>query len=190
MAFLASDGSAKRFSVELKAALVPNHSRRSLLISPAILLLTPSVVNAAMDNSQKVFVQGKTLTTDEARDRFVEARKSMQYLLENFDEICKGGGDNVRRYLGTVGTSSGMFGVVKVMKILSQEADDLVEFTEAANEVEQCVQQADGSSYMAIFVTTSSSGTPPEKYFSDALVEIKRCIKAMDEVARQIDLKF
>ena len=49
------------------------------------------------------------------------------YLLHNYDSICDGGGDNVRRYLGTVGTSSGLFGIQKAMKALSERADDIVE---------------------------------------------------------------
>ena len=43
---------------------------------------------------------------------------------------------------------------------------------------------------MAIFVTTSTSYTPPEKYFKDAKIEIERCAKNMDELAAMIDLKL
>lgn len=61
--------------------------------------------------------------------------------------------------------------------------------TELATEVEKTIQQADGSAYMAIFVSTSSSSTPPTRYFKDARVEIERCAKTMDEIANMIDLK-
>ena len=60
--------------------------------------------------------------------------------------------------------------------------------TELANEVEKSIQQADGSAYMAIFVTTSSSSTPPSRYFKDARVEIERCSSALDELAAMIGL--
>ena len=43
---------------------------------------------------------------------------------------------------------------------------------------------------MAIFVVTSTSSTPPAKYFNDAKIEIKRCAKAMDDLAVMIDLKL
>jgi len=43
---------------------------------------------------------------------------------------------------------------------------------------------------MAIFVTTSTSYTPPEKYFKDAKIEIERCAKSMDELAAMVDLKL
>ena len=61
--------------------------------------------------------------------------------------------------------------------------------TELATEVEKTIQQADGSAYMAIFVSTSSSSTPPARYFKDARVEIERCAKTMDEIANMIGLK-
>jgi hypothetical protein len=57
-------------------------------------------------------------------------------------------------------------------------------------EVEKTIQQADGSAYMAIFTTTSTSGVPPAKYFKDARVEIERCAKCLDELAGMIGLKF
>ena len=62
--------------------------------------------------------------------------------------------------------------------------------TELSREIEQNIEQADGSAYMAIFVTTSTSYTPPEKYFNDAKVEIERCEKNMDELAAMINIKF
>jgi hypothetical protein len=147
---------------------------------------------AMMINSQTVFEVGKALTVDQAEARFKEGRESIQYLLDHYDEICAaGGGDNVRRYLGTVGTSSGLYGIGKVMKVLLEDEDrveDVVEYTETVNEVNQSIQQADGSAYMAIFATTSTSYTPSEKYFADAKVEIKNCIQAMDKLAAQIGI--
>lgn len=143
-----------------------------------------------MENAPNVFAVGKALTLPEAETRFREGRKSVQYLLDNFDSIAERGGDEVRRYLGTVGTTSGLFGISKVMKVLMERADDVVEYTETMNEVDKSIQQADGSAYMAIFVTTSTSYTPPAKYFGDAKVEVERCIKAMDELAAMIDLKL
>jgi len=131
-----------------------------------------------------------TLTPEEAEERFRAGRETVNDLLKNYDEICDGGGDNVRRYLGTVGTSSGLFGIAKAMKALGERADDIVEYTELAREIEQTIEQADGSAYMSIFVTTSTSYTSPEKYFKDAKIEIERCAKSMDELAGMIGLKL
>ena len=127
---------------------------------------------------------------EEAEERFRAGRASVDYLLNNYNEICEGGGDNVRRSLGTVGTQSGLFGISKAMKTIADKADDIVEYTELSSEIEQCIQQADGSAYMAIFVTTSTSYTPPEKYFADAKVEVKRLAKAMDDLAVMVGISL
>lgn len=166
--------------------------RRSILTILATWTLcndkSPSL--AAMANTQTVFQVGQSLTVAEAEARLRQGRTSAQYLLDHYDEICQGGGDNVRRYLGTVGTTSGLYGISKVMNTLADNADDFVEYTELSNEVLKAIQQADGSAYMAIFVTSSTSQTPPSKYFGDAKIEVKRCLKALDELAALIDLKI
>ena len=144
--------------------------------------------NTTSSSSGMMFEIGKELTEEQAIKRLKGGMESLQYLLEHYDEICEGGGDNVRRYLGTVGTTSGLFGISKVLKRLSDRADDIVEYTETATEIEKCIQQADGSAYMAIFVTTSTSYTPPSKYFADAKIEIKRCIRSMNDLYTLINL--
>ena len=140
--------------------------------------------------NSNVFKEGKALTEEEAVIRLREGRKSAQYLLDHYDQICERGGDEVRRYAGTVGTSSGLFGIGKVMTALADRADDFVEYTELSNEVLKSLQQVDGSAYMAIFVTTSTSQTPPSKYFADAKIEVKRAIKALDDLAALIDVQL
>ena len=67
------------------------------------------------------------ITRQEAIQRFNAGRESVSYLLEHYDEICEGGGDNVRRYLGTVGVSSGLFGIGKALKVLGEDVEDIVE---------------------------------------------------------------
>jgi hypothetical protein len=146
---------------------------------------------AVMDNnSQKVFEVGKVLTIEQAKERLQEGQTSLSYLLDHFDEICeKGGGDNVRRYLGTVGMSSGLFGIQKVMKLLQTEADDIVDYTETMNDINAAINGADGSAYMAIFVSSSSSSTPPQRYFDDAKIEVKRAVQSMKDLVEQLDIK-
>ena len=159
------------------------------LSATAIIGNSGYVANAAMKSDQKVFEVGKDLTLDEAKARFKEGQESLDYLLKNYDEICEGGGDNVRRYLGTVGTTSGLYGIAKVMKILQAEADDIVEYTEIMNEVNSALVGADGSAYMAIFTGTSTSGVPESKYYADAKIEIKRAIASMQELAKQVNIR-
>lgn len=79
-----------------------------------------------LDNSSIKVGKIKDLTQEEAEQRFRDGRKSLDFLINNYKEICDVH-HHVRRYLGTVGTSSGLFGISKAMKALSERADDIVE---------------------------------------------------------------
>lgn len=164
--------------------------QNSLIFSGIIITANPSTSKAVVMDASANRGTLKDLTMEEAEERYRAGRATVDYLLKNYDEICNGGGDNVRRYLGTVGTTSGLFGISKAMKTLAEKADDIVEYTELSREIEQCIEQADGSAYMAIFVTTSTSYTPPSKYFDDAKIEVKRLAKAMDELAAMVGLSL
>ena len=108
---------------------IQKSTRRSFLGTTATILVVANLpANAVvMDSSQSKVGTVKSLTPEEAEERFRAGRKTVDYLLKNYDEICDGGGDNVRRYLGTVGIASGLFGISKAMKTLSERADDIVE---------------------------------------------------------------
>ena len=177
------------------SSISSSRSRRSFLqntlfVSGIIITANPSTSKAVVMDASANRGTLKDLTMEEAEERYRAGRATVDYLLKNYDEICNGGGDNVRRYLGTVGTTSGLFGISKAMKTLAEKADDIVEYTELSREIEQCIEQADGSAYMAIFVTTSTSYTPPAKYFGDAKIEVKRLAKAMDELAAMVGLSL
>ena len=112
----------------------PASSRRSfldalLLVSTTASALLPSAPAdaAVLDPARNGGGTLQDLAPDEAERRFRDGRETVSYLLTNYDAICDGGGDNVRRYLGTVGTGSGLFGISKAMKALSERADDIVE---------------------------------------------------------------
>lgn len=144
-----------------------------------------------MDSSQKelkAFKPGESMGVDEAKDRFRLARKDVQYLLDNYDEICKGGGDNVRRYLGTVGVASNMYGITKVVKELRTEADDLVDYMETMDEFNAYLYQAEGAAYQSLFVEHSSAKGSPETFLATAKNDVKSMLKYMDELALQLHL--
>jgi hypothetical protein len=166
-------------------------SRRALMNVPVNLFFLSQLQTLPSNAAQGEKVKAP-LTFDEAEIKFREGYKSINYLLDNYEEVCEGGGDNVRRYLGTIVSNkpSGLVGISKVMKAMEDRADDFIEFTETSEEVIKSINQADGSAYMAIFVTTSTSYTPPKKYFDDALIEVKRCKKAMEQVASMVDIKL
>ncbi|GKZ00052.1 hypothetical protein MPSEU_000958600 [Mayamaea pseudoterrestris] len=160
------------------------------MIQPIFAKGRPRLKRQLTSTLETPFTPGELLTVDQALERFQKGRESLNYLIQHYAEVqANGGGDNIRRYLGTVGTSSGLYGISKVMRSLQHAADvDLVEFTECMTEIEQAIQQADGSAYMAIFVTTSTSGVSPEKYYGDALIEAKRAARSMDEMAALLGL--
>lgn len=169
---------------------------RHLLLSSAasvVAIRNPHIATAVvMDSSGTPAVfssTGQPMTIQEAKDRLIEAKKSLSELVDKYDEIAKGGGDNVRRYLGTVGVTSGLYGINRVLKTLQEEAKDVVEYTENLNEFDYSLRAADTAVYSANFVEYSSAKTKPEKFFEDARIEIDRMQVYLDEMMSQLDLK-
>ena len=70
--------------------------------------------------------------------------------------------------LGTVGVTSGMYGITKVMKELQDEAEDIVEYVEDMNEFNAFLNQADTACYSANFVEFSAAKTKPEEFYRNA----------------------
>lgn len=177
-----------------------SRSRRSFLtrnafglVAGASLLVAnaPPAAATLMDATQdeaKTFTPGSKLSVEDGKKRFSLARKEVQYLLDNYDEICQGGGDAVRRYLGTVGVASNMYGITKVVKDLRDEAEDLVEFTETANEFEAYLFQADGAAYQSLFVEHSSAKGTPASFLATAKKDVLSMQRYMDDLARQLNL--
>ena len=151
-------------------------------------LLQPNEAIAVVTDEykKKIFQPGETLSRTAALERFQLARQSLRELLANYDSISEGGGDNVRRYLGTVGTTSGLYGIGKVLKDLQPFADDPVAYTEAMNDFSYFLSAAESAAYSAIFVVTSSSSTPPAKYFADAKRAAQKMQVLLDEMEQEI----
>eukprot|EP00591_Stephanopyxis_turris_P006938 CAMPEP_0195523018 /NCGR_PEP_ID=MMETSP0794_2-20130614/21759_1 /TAXON_ID=515487 /ORGANISM="Stephanopyxis turris, Strain CCMP 815" /LENGTH=144 /DNA_ID=CAMNT_0040652917 /DNA_START=367 /DNA_END=801 /DNA_ORIENTATION=+ len=144
-----------------------------------------------MDSNQKeikTFQPGQKIGVDEAKNRFTLARQDVQYLLDNYEDISKGGGDAVRRRLGTVGVSSYMYGIGKVVNELREEADDLVEYTETMNEFNAYLYQAEGAAYQSLFVEHSSASGTPESFLATAKQDVRQMQKFMDQLAVQLRL--
>jgi hypothetical protein len=72
---------------------------------------------------------------DAGKARFQLAIRDVDILLDNYDALARSGGDTVRLYLGTQGVKSNMFGIMKVLKSLKEEADDIVEYTEGKERI-------------------------------------------------------
>jgi hypothetical protein len=175
-----------------------NHRRRRFLqtafvAAAASLLPSSPSLGVIMDNTSdeaKVFTAGQAIGSKEAKARFLKAKADLKYLVDHYDDIVKsGGGDGVRRYLGTVGVTSNMYGISKVLKELQQDADDIVEFTENMNDFDSALLAADTACYSAIFVEYSAAKTKPEKFFADALQEVKRMQAAMEAMSAELQIK-
>lgn len=148
-----------------------------------------AVVMVPNGEGGNVFQPGAKLSPDDAKKRFLLARTDMCYLLDHYSEISSaGGGDAVRRYLGTVGVTSGMYGILKVLKILQEEADDIVEYTETMDEFNAYLYQAEGAAYQSLFVEHSSAKGTPESLLATAKQDIVQMKKYMDMMATQLGL--
>jgi hypothetical protein len=143
-----------------------------------------------MDNPKvKAFEVGKPMDVDDAKTRFKEARQTLNYLIDNYEEIRKGGGDNVRRFLGTVGTTSSMYGISRVLKELQDDSVDIVEYTENMQDFDYYLRAADTAVYSANFVEFSAAKTKPEKFFDDAKSDCVKMIECMEKMAAELKLQ-
>eukprot|EP00594_Rhizosolenia_setigera_P006094 CAMPEP_0178952110 /NCGR_PEP_ID=MMETSP0789-20121207/7611_1 /TAXON_ID=3005 /ORGANISM="Rhizosolenia setigera, Strain CCMP 1694" /LENGTH=177 /DNA_ID=CAMNT_0020633081 /DNA_START=277 /DNA_END=810 /DNA_ORIENTATION=+ len=150
----------------------------------------PSLAVMMKNDSKEatVFTPGEAIGKDLALERFQLAREDLKYLLANYDSISQGGGDNIRRYLGTVGVNSGMYGITKVLKVLQDESDDIVEFTESMNEFNSYLNLADSACYSANFVEFSAAKTKPEQFFQQAKDNANSMLTYMDKMGKEIGL--
>jgi hypothetical protein len=128
----------------------------------------------------------KYFSVQDAKQRFQEARKDLRYLIENYTDISKAGGDAVRNYLGTQGVNSNLYGIQKVLKILQKEACDIIEYTEAMDEFNAYYYQAEGAAYQSLFVEHSSAKGTPESFLKTAKQDLDQLEKYMDIVASQL----
>jgi len=157
------------------------------IISPALVVGGWQPPANAAAAAAEVFT-GK-LTVDQAKQRFQLARADLQYLQDHYTEIINtGGGDGVRNYLGTQGVSSNLFGIQKVLKMLQQEADDIVEYTETMDEFNAYYYQAEGAAYQSMFAEHSSAKATPEQLLATARKDITELVKYMDQLAVQLNL--
>ena len=110
--------------------------------------------------------------------------KAMVDLLANWEVATKAAvqnaegdaidGDAVRRVVGSVGTSSPLFGVDKVLKIVGSDLDargavDFIDFTELSDEVVVKLRETNDMAYSAIFSDASGNYGRPGQGSKDYL---------------------
>ena len=148
----------------------------------------PSPANALLVDNSSPDLPAFKGDISEAKQRFQLAIKDIDDLITNYDAISKTGGDNVRLYLGTQGVKSHMYGIMKVLKSLKDEADDIVDYTEAMNEFEAYLFQAEGAAYQSLFVEHSSAKGTPESLLKTAKGDVMNMRKYMGALATQLHL--
>jgi hypothetical protein len=190
--------STRRLSQQRSSRHEVTRRREFLLVQAALFGAVMNVYPAGASTASlpqqqplknNVFADNKNFSTEEATKRFLAAREDLKYLVENYAEITRNGnGDSVRNYLGTQGVNSNLYGIQKVLKVLTESADDIVEYTEAMEEFNAYYYQAEGAAYQSLFVEYSSAKGSPEMYLATAKQDILQMQKCMDRLAQQLNL--
>mmetsp|Transcript_15269 Transcript_15269/g.45598 ORF Transcript_15269/g.45598 Transcript_15269/m.45598 type:complete len:182 (-) Transcript_15269:26-571(-) len=150
---------ARNFAPPQRCAL----PRRALLLAP---LLAPRAAGAA--------------DVAAARAQWKAASKEINDILKDWESI-QGGGDGIRRRIGTVGTTSPLFQIEKACRALIPEAEDPVEFGDALEELVLGLGRVDGMAYSSNFA--GGSGKPSE---NSATVYIERSRKELQALKKDV----
>ena len=164
------------------AALRVSLSRRQLgglLVSTSA--LTPVAASATgnmpavqgkptvMDGAVK-----KAATPEAARAQIAAGFTEINRLFAEFDSIVAGGGgDNVRRALGVVGTESPIYLIEPAFRLLFESDESLpMEYIELVESLMRNLSSADSEAYSAIFIEFSSAKGKPADYFARSKVAV------------------
>mmetsp|Transcript_22287 Transcript_22287/g.32575 ORF Transcript_22287/g.32575 Transcript_22287/m.32575 type:complete len:202 (+) Transcript_22287:147-752(+) len=150
----------------LKALPEPQPQRRrflnSIIAKSTLLITIPPPSNAVT-----------TITPESARAQLDAVISNTDKLLADWDTVTKGGGDAIRKELGTVGTGSPFYQINKAIRVLQNDANDPVAFGDASEQFEIRLAGADAMAYSAVFTGGSGKPTPPEVYFKKSKVEVE-----------------
>ena len=100
-------------------------------------------------------------------------------------EAYPGGGDGVRRALGTVGTTSPLYQIEKAVRKLLPDAEDPAEASEALEDLMLCLQRADSMAYSSNFA--GGSGNPAENSPKALMKKAKKEVVALQKQAKRLD---
>ena len=126
---------------------------------------------SAMDGSVK-----KASTPEAAKKQITEGYAALSGLLDGFEEVTSaGGGDGVRRVLGTVGTESPCYLIEPAFRLLFDADENLpMEYIESVESLMRNLASADSEAYSAIFIEFSSAKGKPEDYFKRSKAAVAR----------------
>ena len=137
------------------------------LLPLAFLPASPTLTYAASPGTVK------PPTVEEARARLASSRETLDALLSDYPSISAKGGDEIRRYLGTVGTTSPLLGIRTTLKVLQDSAEDIVTYTEAMETFDRILSSADQEAYSSMFVEFSAAKGKPEDFYERARKDIE-----------------
>ena len=137
-------------------------SRRSFLARSPV---TASYVASILSTPKTTLA----LTTDAAKEQWTRSVAVIDKLLQNWPSS----GDAIRVELGTQGTTSPLFQIDKALKVLRENTDDIVEYTELEEEFQLTLSRADSMAYSANFAGGSGKPTPPAVYIEKAKKEVE-----------------
>ena len=124
------------------------------------------------------------LAESAARAQWNAALKELDAIVSDFDAI-QGGGDGIRRRLGTVGTTSPLFQIEKACQKLLGEAEDPAEFADALEEFMLGVGRVDGMAYSSNFA--GGSGKPSENSAATYIARSKKELVVLKVTAAKMD---
>lgn len=126
---------------------------------------------------------------------FVKIYDELVRLDQNWDQIVKGEGDNVRRVLGNVYKppvcESPLCNYQGLIKNYAQNHGDeieLDEYDEKSEELLEALNQADFLAYSALF-SDYGNGGGGRNYIADSRKQVKKAIVAIDAVIKIIEKK-
>lgn len=119
-----------------------------------------------------------------ARERVAAVAQKLEELAntETFAKVAAGGGDSIRRELGTVGTTSPLFDAEKAFKALAEEVEDPELYFETLEKLKEAVSNADADAYSSIFSMNSAAATPPQVYTDRSFKEVQDARSAVRQL--------
>ena len=157
--------------------------RRSFLVqAPFVTIATSSSIISTLTGAVK---PAFAVDVDGAKAQWNSAVNTIDNLLGNWDTFAKGGGDAIRTELGTQGITSPLFQIDKALKVLRDNVDDLVEFTEQSEEFGLALSRADSMAYSANFAGGSGKPTPPAVYIEKSkkeVIDLQRIAKSISSL--------
>ena len=170
-------------------ALRPTHTSLQAMsthdaatMSRRFVLLKAPLVAAGVTAGAMICVPRPALaiSTEAAKEQWKESVKVIDAMLSDWSSLK--GGDAIRVGLGTQGTTSPLFQIDKALKVLRDEAEDLVEFTEQSDEFLLRIAAADSMAYSANFAGGSGKPTPPAVYIEKS----KKEVEDMQKIAKAL----